>query len=211
MGEDLGEESVAQRTKKRNLNNPETDVFIDGETDECGSVDSDEGSNDDFQPPTKKKNTKSGYKKKKKYSHGPRVALPGGKVSRRRPGARVYNSRKEMVLNFPVVRALNYIFDNKDNMIRLAGQGYDHDGIRYAQFYGHLKRGGEPVLLRNIILSSDKKVYQMVKPGEHYELFWQNDKDEVKRSYGTIKFPQEGGSAQISLKMPFLRELSVDI
>ena len=195
MGEDVGDEPIAKRTKARKHNAPEVNLFA-------------EGSDDDFQQPKKKK---SDDKKKKKYPHGPRVVLPNGKVSRRRPGARAYKSRKEMVLIFPVVDALNHIFDNKDAFIRLPGQGHDYEGVRYAQFYGHLRRGSEPVLLKTFVLSSDKKVYQMISPGEYYELQWQNDKDVFNPSYGTIKFPIEGDFAQISLKTPFLRELGVEI
>ena len=164
------------------------------------ATDCDDG--DFVQPPAKKK---------KPYQHGPRVVLSDGKVSRRRPGARAYKSRKERVLNFPVVDALNHIFDNKDAFIRLPGQGHDYEGVRYAQFYGHLRRGSEPVLLKTFVLSSDKKVYQMISPGEYYELQWQNDKDVFNPSYGTIKFPIEGDSTQISLKTPFLRELGVEL
>ena len=47
--------------------------------------------------------------------------------------------------------------------------------------------------------------------GEHYELQWQNDKNVIKPSYGSIKFPIEGDSAQISLKNLFARELRVDL
>jgi len=46
---------------------------------------------------------------------------------------------------------------------------------------------------------------------KHYELHWQNDKNLVKPSYGTIKFPIEGDSAQISLKKPFALELGVEL
>ena len=87
--------------------------------------------------------------------------------------------------------------------------GHEYDGIRYAQWYGRLQKGGDPVQLYTIILSSDAKVYQLDTFGKHAEIRWQNNKAVLKPSYGSIKLTGEGGGANVSLRGPFSTEWSV--
>ena len=124
MGEDLGDASVAQRTKKRKHNAPEMNLYVD-----------DEGSDDDFQKPKK-----AADNKKKTYHHGPHVVLSDGHVSRRIPGARAYKSHQTMVVDITVGSALNEIFMRKEGLGRFIGQGHDYDGIRYANSMDTLEK-----------------------------------------------------------------------
>ena len=214
MGEDVGDEPIAKRTKRKKQCDAEMNLFVNDDTDGCGSVASNEESADHFVDKpfaTKKKQPKSSYKKKKKYILGPRVVLPDGRITRRNPNSRPYKSRIERVYSRSVIYDLNDIFTKKSNFQRVMGKGHDYVNVRYAQFYGNLTRGGDPVRLETIVLSSEKKVYQLIDYGEHYEIRWQNDKAVMKPSYGTIKLPGEGGGAQISLKNPFAKELGIEL
>ena len=94
-------------------------------------------------------------------------------------------------------------------MTRCPGLGHDYKGVRYAQYFGRLNKAGDIGALKTIILSSEKKVYQLNKKDKHVELLWQDDPSKLFPSYGTINLIGEGKNYQCSIVGPFKTELSV--
>ena len=65
--------------------------------------------------------------------------------------------------------------------------------------------------MKTIILSSEKKVYQLNEMDKHIELLWQNDKKVLLPAYGSINLLGEGKNYQCSINVVFKTELSVYI
>ena len=140
---------------------------------------------------------------------GPRVYHEDGTISRKKPGARKYTSKRKPVTNRAAMVALKSIYKKQGKMTRCPGLGHDFKGVRYAQYYGRLNQEGDIGTLKTIILSSEKKVYQLNEKDKHVELLWQNDPAKLQPSYGTINLIGEGGGYQCSIVGPFKTELSV--
>ena len=140
---------------------------------------------------------------------GPRVYNDDGTISRKKPGARKYTSKRKPVTNRATMVALKSIYKKQGKMTRCPGLGHDYKGVRYAQYYGRLNQEGDIGTLKTIILSSEKKVYQLNEKDKHVELLWQNDPAKLQPSYGTINLIGEGGGYQCSIVGPFKTELSV--
>ena len=51
----------------------------------------------------------------------------------------------------------------KGAMTRFPGLGHIYGGTRYAQYYGRLNKQGDIDVLETFVLSSDLKVYQLVR------------------------------------------------
>ena len=133
------------------------------------------------------------------------------KVIDKKTGNRKYTSRRKPVTNRIVMNVLQHLYKKKGKMTRMPGLGHDYKGVRYAQYYGRLNKAGDIGTLKTIILSSEKKVYQLNEKDKHIELLWQNDKNVLLPAYGSINLLGEGKNYQCSLNNVFKTELSVYI
>ena len=75
--------------------------------------------------------------------------------------------------------------------------------VRFAEYYGRLKKAGDMGPLHTIILSSEGKVYQLLDHVTFFELMWQTDKDVSNPPYGTIRLIGEGSNYQCSILNAF--------
>ena len=130
-------------------------------------------------------------------------------MTRRHPQARAYNSKRIRVTDQRVLAALNEIYAERGTFERFEGSGRDFKGVRYAQYYGRLNKAGTIGRLWTIVLSSEGKVYQMNKDGQHFELKWQNEKAKKSPAFGTIRLIGEGENYQCSILSVFKSELSL--
>ena len=69
------------------------------------------------------------------------------------------------------------LYKKRVKLTRFPGVGHDFNGVRYAQYYGRMDNAGAIGHLQTIILSSEKKVYQLNEKDKHVKLKWQNDKN----------------------------------
>ena len=83
-------------------------------------------SDDLIEPPQPKKRERV-YK-----ALGPRVYNEDGTISRKKPGARKYTSKRKPVTNRGVMFALKSIYKKRGKMTRCPGVGHDYKGVRYA-------------------------------------------------------------------------------
>jgi hypothetical protein len=151
-------------------------------------------------------------KKKRKFVSRPVRTLPDGTKTQKKEGARAYNSRRTKVTDPRVLEVLDDMYRERMTYLNLPGVGHKcHHGVLYAPYFGRLKKEGHNGRLRNIVISSEKKVYMLMDKGEHVELKWQNDKNKKSPTYGTIELPSEDGRFQCSIKPVFMMELRMEI
>ena len=201
MGEDLGDESIAARAKRRRSTNPERDLFLYAEVE-------DDGDDDFVEKPFAKKRTGRPRGGGSAYYH-PKRQLSDGTFTQRTPGARPYNSRRIPVTDPRVLAALTEIYNERGTLDRNPGIGHEINGVRYAQYFGRLNRAGTIGRLWTIILSSEGKVYQLNNNEKHIEIKWQNDRANKKLAYGTINLLGEGENYQCSILPVFKSELGL--
>ena len=145
-----------------------------------------------------------------KYAE-PRVVNEDGTISRKKLGARKYQSRRMKVTKRVLMTVLKNLYKSRAKMTRFPGTGHDYNGVRYAQYYGCLNKAGDIGCLQTIILSNEKKVYQLTENDKHVELKWQNDKKVLQPAYGIIKLIGEGVGYECSIASAFKTELSIYI
>jgi len=151
-------------------------------------------------------------KKVRKFVSRPVRTMEDGTKTQKKEGARAYNSRRIKVTDPRVLEVLDDMYRERMHYVNRAGAGHKFsDGVEYAPYFGRLKKEGFYGKLRNIILSSEKKVYLMMETGDHFELKWQNDKGKKNPAYGTIELPSEDGRFQCSIKNAFMIELRIEI
>ena len=207
MGEDFGEESIADRAKRRRLQNPESNALSYAEmNDEVTAEDTE--TDDEFVKVIFKKRSGRPKGGSSSYYHPKRI-LPDGTTTQRTPGARPYNSSRIPVTDPRVVAALTEIYNERGTLDCNPGIGHKINGVCYAQYFGCLDRAGTIGRLWTIILSSDEKVYQINENDKRIELKWQNDVNRARPSYGTINLIGEGDNYMCSILGPFKTELSL--
>ena len=202
MGEDVGEDSIAARAKRRRLTNAEMNLFVNDET-----HDVEDESDEDFVDKPKKQPT--GRPRTGQKGHGPRRILPDGTITTAHPDARPYNSRRIPVTNPQVLSVLNEIYAERGTFEHNHGIGHDFKGVRYAQYFGRLDKDGTFGRLWTIVLSSEGKVYQLNNKEKHVEILWQNDETKTKPAFGTIRLIGEGENYMCSILPVFKSELKV--
>ena len=202
MGEDFGEESIADRAKRRRLQNPGSAASSYAEINDEDTETDDEFANVVFKKPTGRPRT--GVKGK-----GPKRVLPDGTITHSNPEARPYNSRRAKVTDPRVLAALTEIYAERGTLDRNVGVGHEINGARYAQYYGRLDKAGTIGRLWTIVLSSEGKVYQLNNNEKHIEIKWQNDRANKKLAYGTINLLGEGENYQCSILPVFKSELGL--
>ena len=208
MGEDVGEDTIAGRAKRRRLQNAESNVFsyteVNDDVEELQELD------DDFvDEPFAKKKKPTGRPRTGQKGKGPKRILPDGTITYAHPEARPYNARRSKVTDPRVLAALTEIYDERGTLERNPGIGHDFNGVRYAQYYGRLDKPGTIGRLWTIVLSSEGKVYQLHENEKHIEIKWQTDKTNKKVAYGNINLLGEGENYQCSILGPFKTELSL--
>ena len=207
MGEDFGEESIADRAKRRRLQNPESNALSYAEmNDEVTAEDTE--TDDEFVKVIFKKRSGRPKGGSSSYYHPKRI-LPDGTTTQRTPGARPYNSRRAKVTDPRILAALTEIYNERGTFERRLGVGNEINGARYAQYYGRLDKEGTFGRLWTIVLSSEGKVYQLNKNEKHIEIKWQNDRANKKLADGTINLLGEGENYMCSILPVFKSELGL--
>ena len=93
-------------------------------------------------------------------------------------------------------------------------RGIDIDGVRYAFYFGKVSQGGVIGMATSIVLSSEKKVYNIFDIEHPVEMIWNQDKAKKgKRGYGCIYLGSLTGGKGVEayLKDPFMTELGIVI
>ena len=104
--------------------------------------------------------------------------------------------------------------DDVYNYARNPFRGVDINGTRYAFYFGKVSTGGAIGLSTNIVLSSDKKVYNISDIQRPVEMHWNQDRScKGKRGFGHIYLGKITGDRgfEAYLKDPFMTELGVMI
>ena len=128
---------------------------------------------------------------------------------------RLYTKKASVVVTDPkVLRALRQLNDDVYNYSRNQFRGVDINGVRYAFYFGKISTGGVIGMSTNIILSSDKKVYNVSDINNPIEMNWNQDRNSKgKRGFGHIYLGKLTGEKgfEAYLKDPFMTELGVMI
>ena len=84
--------------------------------------------------------------------------------------------------------AIKYMLDNIQTYSRLPFYGTEINGLRYAFYFGKINKGGAIGMSTNIVLSSDKKVFNVSNIEDVVEMNWNQDVTQrgKKRGYGHI-------------------------
>ena len=153
----MGEDSITGCAKRRRSNNAESNAFSYAEVDDEELQELD----DDFiEEPFAKKRTGRLKGSRRAFYRQKRV-LADRTITQSTPGTYAYNSRRIEVTDPGVLDALNEIYDERGTFDHIPGIGHDFNGIRYAQYFGRLDKAGTIGRLWTIVLSSDRKVYQL--------------------------------------------------
>ena len=113
-----------------------------------------------------------------------------------------------------ILRALRVMADSVYTYTRKQFQGVNINGVRYAFYFGKVGTGGNIGMATNIVLSSDKKVYDISNIDTPVEMNWNQDRSSKgKRSFGHIYLGKLTGEKgfETYLKDPFMTELGVHI
>ena len=133
----------------------------------------------------------------------------------KKEATRVYAKKATIIVTDPtILRALKYLTENVYNYSRKPFRGIDINGVRYAFYFGKVSTGGTIGLSTNIVLSSDKKVYNVSNIDAVVEMSWNQDRtSKGKRSFGHIYLGKLTGERgfEVYLKDPFMTELGVNI
>ena len=128
---------------------------------------------------------------------------------------KVYSKKVTIVVSDPkVLFALRRLSDDVYNYARNPFRGVDINGTRYAFYFGKVSTGGTIGLSTNIVLSSDKKVYNISDIQRPVEMQWNQDRScKGKRGFGHIYLGKITGDRgfETYLKDPFMTELGVNI
>ena len=120
------------------------------------------------------------------FTHEPNPLIPLDQGDA--PIIRTYTKKPIKLVTDPtVLRALNYMAENVDDYVRNTFKGVDIKGVRYAFYYGKINTSGAIGILSTVVLSSDKKVYNIKSIANPVEMNWNQDKDKKgKRGYGHL-------------------------
>ena len=128
---------------------------------------------------------------------------------------KMYSKKATIVVSDPkVLLALRRMSDDVYNYARNPFRGIDINGTRYAFYFGKVSTGGAIGLSTSIVLSSDKKVYNVSDIHRPIEMQWNQDRNSKgKRGFGHIYLGKLTGDRGFEsyLKDPFMTELGVHI
>ena len=143
----------------------------------------------------------------------PVSAFPGDKLAQTQPAT--YTKKAMVVVNDPkVLYALKLMASSVYNYAREPFKGTNINGVRYAFYFGKISTGGVVGMATNIVLSSEKKVYNIAEIERPIELNWNQDRtNKGKRGFGHIYLGNlTGGRAfETYIKDTFANELGVNI
>ena len=127
---------------------------------------------------------------------------------------RNYNKKKPKNVTDPdTLHALKYMIDNAQTYKRNPFKGLEINGVRYAFYFGKVGNGGTFAMSKNIVLSSDKKVFNVSDAENPLEMRWNQDEEQrgKKRGYGHIYLGALTGSRGIetNIQTVFQVELGV--
>ena len=145
----------------------------------------------------------------------PISGYPSNKLAQTQPTSRVYAKKTSNVVTDPkVLYALKLMASNVYTYSRKQFQGVNINGVRYAFYFGKVGTGGNIGMATNIVLSSDKKVYDISNIDTPVEMNRNQDRSSKgKRSFGHIYLGKLTGEKgfETYLKDPFMTELGVHI
>ena len=131
------------------------------------------------------------------------------------PEVRVYTKKQTKVVTDPdVLRALRFMADNVYTYRRNQFEGVNINGVKYASYFGKVSKGGNIGMSTNIVLSSNKKVYNISNMDAIVEMRWNQDiTNKGKRGYGTIYLGSLTGTKGFETKLQdvFVNELGIHI
>ena len=113
------------------------------------------------------------------------------------PDNRVYTKKVLKLVTDPVVLfALHSMARNIYSYSRKPFQGVDFNGVRYAFYFGKINKGAMIGLVTNIVLSSERKVYNISNIDAIVEMSWNEDITSrgKKRGFGHIYLGTVTGS-----------------
>ena len=126
-----------------------------------------------------------------------------------------YTKKASVVVTDPkILYALRQLCGNVYKYSRNFFRGTDINGVRYAFYFGKVGSGDAIGLSTNIVLSSEKKVYNVSNMNAVVEMNWNQDPNSKgKRSFGHIYLGKLTGERgfEAYLKDPFMTELGVHI
>ena len=135
--------------------------------------------------------------------------FPSDQLAQPRTYAKKQN---KLVTNPAVLHALRLMARNVYSYSRKPFQGVNINGVRYAFYFGKINTGSTIGLVNNIVLSNEKKVYNIADIGAPIEMNWQQDPTNTgKRGYGTIYLGNLTGGKGFETKLQdvFKTELGV--
>ena len=115
---------------------------------------------------------------------------------------RNYTKKQSKSVTDPdTLHALKYMYmvDNVQTYTRLPFNGLEINGVRYAFYFGKISTGGAFGMSTNIVLSSDKKVFNISNIDNAVEMNWNQDETQrgKKRGYGYLYLGTLTGSRTI--------------
>ena len=113
-----------------------------------------------------------------------------------------------------ILHALKLMAANVFTYSRNPFKGVDINGVRYTFYFGKVSTGGTIGMSTNIVLSSDKKVYNISEIERPVEMHWNRDKtSKGKRGFGSIYLGKLTGEKgfETYIKEPFMTELGIHI
>ena len=113
---------------------------------------------------------------------------PSNQLAQTKQAQRIYAKKISPVVTDPaVLYALKIMASSVYSYSRNPFKGIDINGTRYAFYYGKLNKGGVVGMCTNIVLSSDKKVYNISDVDAMVEMRWNQDvTHRGKRRFGHI-------------------------
>ena len=129
--------------------------------------------------------------------------------------ARNYTKKSLKTVTDPdTLYTLKYMVDNVHSYSRNPFKGLDINGVRSAFYFGKVSNGGNIGMATNIVLSSNKKVYNISDVENPIEMNWNQDRSSKgKRGFGHIYLGAlTGGRAfETNIQSVFQMELGVII
>ena len=143
----------------------------------------------------------------------PSCVYPSDKLAQTQ--SRIYAKKASNVVTDPkILYALKLMASSVYTYSRDPFKGVDINGVRYAFYFGKISTGGVVGMSTNIVLSSDKKVFNISNIEQPIELNWNQDRfAKGKRGFGHIYLGKLTGERgfETNLKDVFTNELGVNI